>query len=239
MNLIIPMAGKYLRFKNAGYTLPKYLLPLGNGKTIFQEIMEQLVSGYSFENIIFVANENDSQYEKEIALAIKKSGINEYNLLFIGDTKGQAETAFLGINKLNKKRCKSKKIVIHNIDTVLYDRSMHHINELLDVYSGYIDVFNADDDKYSYVKTNSNNVITDIKEKEVISNKATTGLYVFKDLNEYEKYYKQIQTDREYYISYLYELMLLDKKEITVNTKMENTIILGTPGEYEQNKNSF
>ncbi|TCL00892.1 dTDP-glucose pyrophosphorylase [Roseivirga ehrenbergii] len=233
------MAGKYIRFRNAGYSLPKFLLPLGNGKTIFQEIMEQLVSDYSFENIIIVANKNDYQHITEIKLAIKASGIYEFELLFIEDTKGQAETALIGINKLKKKQCRSKKIVIHNIDTVLYDRDMHQIDKLLDTYRGYIDVFTANTDNYSYVKTDDNNIVTHIKEKEVISSKATTGLYVFKDLNEYEHYFRKIKIDGEYYISHLYELMLIDKKEIIVNTKMAGTIILGTPQEYEQHKNSF
>ncbi len=233
------MAGKYIRFRNAGYSLPKFLLPLGNGKTIFQEIMEQLVSGYNFENIIIVANQNDYQHTAEIESAIKASGIHEFDLLFIEDTKGQAETALVGINQLKKKQCRSKKIVIHNIDTVLYERDMHRIDKLLDTYHGYIDVFIANTDNYSYVKTDDNNVVTDIKEKEVISNKATTGLYVFKDLNEYERYFKQMKIAGEYYISHLYELMLIDQKEIIVNTKMTSTIILGTPQEYEQHKNSF
>ena len=34
--IIIPMAGKSSRFYKAGYTLPKFMLPL-NGKTIFEE----------------------------------------------------------------------------------------------------------------------------------------------------------------------------------------------------------
>lgn len=237
MNLIIAMAGKYSRFKKAGYTVPKFLLPLRNGNTIFQEIMEQLVTGYDFENIVFVANQEDIKHKEVIGKAIKTSGIEQYDLVFIGDTKGQAETALLGINELKKKLCNSKKIVIHNIDTVLYDRDIQQIDALLDKYSGYIDVFEANKDCYSFVKTDRNQLVTDIKEKVVISNKATTGFYAFANMQSYCDYYQKLKTDREYYISFIYELMLCDKMKIATNTQMARTVILGTPVEYEMYKN--
>ena len=234
MNLIITMAGKYLRFKKAGYAIPKFLLPLRNGHTVFQEIMEQFVSGYDFENIIFVANTEDLKHKKAIVEAIKACGIQQYDLIFIRDTKGQAETALMGIDELKKKQCNSNKVIIHNIDTVLYDRDIQQIDTLLDKYSGYIDVFEANEDCYSYVKTADNQIITEIKEKKVISNKATTGLYAFSDMDVYRRYYQQLKTDKEYYISFIYELMLRDKKEITINSRTAKTIILGTPEEYER-----
>lgn len=231
------MAGKYNRFKKAGYTKPKFLLPFSNDLTIFQEIMKELVNGYNFENVIFIANTGDIQYKEDIEKIIKASDIISYTLLFSGDTKGQAETAVLGVNALVDMQCKSKKIIIHNIDTILYARNIKKIDDLLNEYNGYIDVFEAKENCYSYVKTDHHNVVTEIKEKIVISNKATSGLYAFSDMNEYMRYYKQLKINEEYYISYIYDLMLQDKNKITVNEVMEKTIILGTPEEYENRRN--
>ena len=45
---------------------------------------------------------------------------------------------------------------------------------------------------YSYIKTNDNNEILDIKEKEKISNNACTGAYGFKSINELQKYTSKI-----------------------------------------------
>ena len=56
-------------------------------------------------------------------------------------------------------------------------------------------------------------------------------------MNEYVYYFKQLEINGEYYISYIYDLMLRDKKNITANNKMEKTVILGTPEEYEKYKN--
>jgi NDP-sugar pyrophosphorylase family protein len=235
MNLIITMAGKYLRFKKAGYTLPKFLLPVKKGQTIFQEIMEQFVSGYTFEHIVFVANENDFDHKVAIEKAIRDSGINQYDLLFIGDTKGQAETALAGINLLKQKQVVSQKILIHNIDTVLYDRDMQEIDRVLDKYDGFIDVFEASEECYSFVLTDDQNLITDIKEKEVISNQATA----FANMQAYCGYYGQLKTSREYYISFIYELMLRDKKQVATIPNMTKTVIMGTPEEYEMHKNNL
>jgi dTDP-glucose pyrophosphorylase len=237
MNLIITMAGKYIRFKNAGYTTPKFLLPLKNGHSIFQEIMEQLVAGYTFENIVFIANKQDIKHKAAIDEVIRRSEISEYQLHFIRDTKGQAETALYGIEQIEKKHCRSQKILIHNIDTVLYNRDMMHIESELDRHDGYIDVFEASENRYSYVKTDDNNFVTEIKEKEVISSKATTGLYAFSNIGEYRSYYNKLRTSREYYISFIYELMLRDKKKITVNSTNAKTLLLGTPDEYEKYNN--
>lgn len=236
MNLIITMAGKYVRFKKAGYTTPKFLLPLRNGHTIFQEIMEQLVASYDFENVIFIANKEDIKHKEAIDKVIVASDIRQYELVFIGDTKGQAETALYGVDELEKRQCSSSKILIHNIDTIVYNRDIKQLDQLLDQYSGYIDIFEANANCYSYVKTNNKQTVIEIKEKEVISNKATTGLYAFSNMSEYKEYYQRLKTDKEYYISFIYELMLQDKKEITINSKTAKTVILGTPQEYERYK---
>ena len=41
MNLILTMAGKYSRFKNEGFRLPKFLLPWGD-KSILSEILSEM-----------------------------------------------------------------------------------------------------------------------------------------------------------------------------------------------------
>ncbi|NVJ47780.1 MAG: hypothetical protein HWE07_11660 [Cytophagia bacterium] len=239
MNLIITMAGKYLRFKNAGYTTPKYLLKLSNGDSILKEVLKRLIGNYKFEKTVLIANNADVEFREQIHKTLKTSNADEYEILFTRDTRGQAETALLAIEALEKSSCKSQKILIHNIDTVLIDRDISRISQLLDEYDGYIDVFEATGKNYSYVKTDETNVIVDIKEKEVISNKATTGLYGFRNMKEFKDYYKRLQTSREHYISFIYEMMIQDKKRIVVNQKYAPTVILGTPEEYETYKNIF
>ena len=55
MNLIITMAGRYSRFVDEGYKMPKYLLPWGD-KSILNEIILELNKHSDFDNIYLIAN---------------------------------------------------------------------------------------------------------------------------------------------------------------------------------------
>ena len=72
------------------------------------------------------------------------------------------------------------------------------------------------------------NTITNISEKILISNEATSGLYGFSSTETYCKYYV------DGYISQIYDKMIKDDKHI-VSGDIHNdndTIVLGTPYEY-------
>ena len=55
MYIIIPMAGESSRFFNAGYTVPKYMLPLGS-ETVFDKAIK------SFKDYFNNANGTMSKY---------------------------------------------------------------------------------------------------------------------------------------------------------------------------------
>ena len=230
------MAGLYKRFKNEGYSIPKFLLKLQKSQTILEEILKELTRDYIFENVICIANKNDLKYEDDINEILEKIIKKNYYIQFVDDTQGQAETALIGIDVLSKlPRVVSKKIVIHNIDTILYNREFDKINSLLDVHDGFIDVFKEDKNHFSFVSVDEHNKVIDIQEKVVISDKATSGLYCFRDFEEYRSNYKKVNYQGEYYISAIYQAMLVDNKKIVCNAfdKSQRTVILGTPNEYE------
>ena len=85
------------------------------------------------------------------------------------------------------------------------------------------------------------NFITDIKEKIVISNNATSGLYVFSSSKIYSEQYKQMiqNQNNEIYISDIYKNMINNNIKIKANIEddMTKTIILGTPDEYKNHLN--
>ena len=97
------MAGLSLRFITAGFTLPKYMLYVGN-KSLFN----LAVRGFSnyFENckFLFIARdlfETKVFVEKECELL----GIKSFEIIILeSPTSGQAETVFLGLNKSDTKK---------------------------------------------------------------------------------------------------------------------------------------
>ena len=122
MNLILTMAGRYSRFINEGYKIPKYLLPWGK-RSILSEILSIMNHNNTFENIYLVTNKRDDVYMPHVRQILRELNIPIENLFQIDDTKGQAETAYIAINKIHD-RLNKKPVVFHNIDTILYTRRM-------------------------------------------------------------------------------------------------------------------
>jgi len=237
MNFIFCMAGLYQRFRDQGYNVPKYLLPLQKNKTILEVILDNIIPQYPFENVLLVANKRDAgQRDKLTDIMQSCNNLCKKNVIFIEDTLGQAETAYMGVKYLKNMFSKnSSKVIFHNIDTILTNRDFYFINTALDKYDGFIDVFESNNPAYSYVKVNKDKIVINIAEKIVISNLATSGLYAFKSIDEYISYYEKTSFVGEFYISSIYLAMIKSGKMLTVshNTNKKSTIILGSPEEYE------
>ena len=141
MNFILTMAGRYSRFVNEGYKLPKYLLPWGN-KSILNVIISELNSNSDFDNIYLIANKRDEIYMPHVRQILKALAIPIENLFLITDTKCQAETAYKAITMIEKKTGNiNGNIIFHNIDTILYKRNLKDLTDILKSNDGYIDVW--------------------------------------------------------------------------------------------------
>ena len=232
MALVICMAGLNTRFHDAGFDIPKYLLPWEDG-AIITEILKNLTVNYAFEEIILLPNKRDSYFKSQLVDAIKPVGLTEDNIYYIGDTSGQAHTALIGAN-LQKN--KLMPFFIHNADTIVTNRNFIGIAEAFEFCDAWVDVFVANSPAYSYVKSEDYNV-RDIVEKKPISPYASSGLYCFSDALLYEQEFnkaKETITDRELYVSDILRNMVQQNK-VVLNNELNNdqeTIVLGSPQEY-------
>jgi dTDP-glucose pyrophosphorylase len=227
MNLILTMAGKYSRFTKEGYNIPKYLLPWGS-RTILSEIIKTMNKDLIFDNIFLVYNNSDNKYCNHIKKTMGEFNINSDNLITTNDTSGQAETTYIALSKIEEKYGVLNNVLIHNIDTILYDRDYLNIKDKLSKYDGYIDLFKSNNHSYSYVMF-EDGLISEITEKMLISNFATSGLYGFSNSKLYLNYYSD-----EVYISEVYKKMISDGLRVTSDKIYEdkNTLVIGTPTEY-------
>ena len=237
MDLVICMAGKNTRFHDLGYDIPKYLLPFPKA-TVIQSIVNSLNINNIFDRIYLVAHERDIYFKDELVRALNNSGIESKNLFYIGETSGQAETAYLATMLIS--RSEDFQVVFHNADTIVLNRDLKYFTEVLNFHSGFVDTFNAKSEKYSYVELNEDKII-DIVEKKIISNHATSGLYGFASCREYQKYFLELQNSpdlasnfQEVYISDVIKYMIRSGK--TFKTKLnsidQKTLVLGSPKEY-------
>ena len=243
MDLVICMAGKNTRFHDLGYDIPKYLLPFPK-TSVIHNIIKSLDSQKVFDRIFLIAHERDIHFKPELLASLDALGINHSNLFYVGETDGQAETAYLATKLIEQE--KDSQIVIHNADTILFDRDVTFIEGQLFSNCGYVDTFYSDSENYSYVELSGDNVI-EIVEKKVISPHATSGLYGFTSLHEYQKFYLEYKNGleggfaSEIYISDVIKFMISKGK--TFKTKLQtlnqNTIVLGSPKEYIEALRNF
>lgn len=221
MNLILTMAGNYSRFKNEGFKLPKFLLPWGD-RSILSEILCEMRE--HFDNVWLIVNKNDSDFMIHVKKIMLAHNIPLENLIIISSTNSQAETALNGITKIGNIE---GPIIFHNIDTILYDRDYSKIKKCVNNFDGVIDIFKSNNHNYSYVMLNGENVI-EIVEKVLISDIATSGMYGFKNIDIFKKYYFNG------YISEIYKKMIKDSLVVVTGDvhSESDTIVLGTPDEY-------
>jgi len=225
--IVICMAGLNTRFHDVGFDIPKYLLPWGE-ETIIHEIIKQLGK---FDEILLLANKRDMYFKKELVDTIEPLGLTEDNIHYIGDTSGQAHTAYIGASLL-KDRFQS--FFVHNADTLLIGRDFKAIESVMS--DGYVDVFVANNPKYSYVRS-KDGVVTEIVEKSAISPFASSGMYGFYSAELYQQMYEALSqgfTGKEMYIANVLDYMIKNNKFVGLN-ELNNeyeTIVLGSPQEY-------
>lgn len=224
--IVLCMAGLYRRFRDAGYETPKYLLPWGSS-TVLAAVASELPS----PRRLLVANAREQAYEADVLAAVPGAAV-----LWAGDTSGQAETAAIGAREAAA-RGWTGPVVFHNVDTIVAGRDLRRIAASLADRDGYIDVFRADSAAYSYVALDDRDPpeVTRIAEKVVISPWATTGMYGFASPAAYLAWAGRAKAaGKEFYVSDVYDAILQAGGRIAVDLgNSGNTIVLGTPAEYE------
>lgn len=222
------MAGLNTRFHDVGFDIPKYLLPWKN-ETIIYEILKQLGT---FDEVLLLANKRDYYFMPDLVKTIEPLSLDKNNIHYIGDTNGQAHTAYIGASLLKNK---TQTFFVHNADTLLIGRDFKSIEETMS--DAYIDVFIANNPKYSYVRS-KDGLVTEIAEKSTISPFASSGLYGFYNAKLYENMYESLSenfTGKEMYIADVLDYMIKSNNLFVGLNELNNsyeTIVLGTPQEY-------
>jgi capsule biosynthesis phosphatase len=234
LNFIIPMGGEGKRFKNSKFNKPKFMIETKN-KTLLEWAIQSLPLDFAHK-IFFIIRKNDEQNfrVKEFIKKIMKekfSNIKFEILLLSKNTRGQAETVLNCKKYINNDR----GLLIFNNDT--YFKSTRLKSRLLSMKNQNIDgilgIFNSNNPEYSFVKIDNENKVIKTKEKKVISNFASTGMYIFSKGSDFIKSVEyaieeEILSKNEFYISELYNILIKEGKKFTVDIADE-FVTLGTP----------
>jgi len=225
IKIVITMAGEGIRFKKAGYTIPKHMIKIKD-RTMFEWAMLTLKDFYG-EEFIFVTlkKNNDLSFinEKCGLLGIKKRKIIPIKNV----TSGQAETVLKAEKEINL----DAPILIYNVDTYVEPYELRKTDIKGD---GFVPCFKADGTHWSFVKFDSNKRIFNITEKIRISEYASIGLYYFSSFSLFRKCFGEYysQESKEKYIAPIYNILIKNNKQVYTSILDSKKVhVLGTPEE--------
>ncbi len=231
MNIVIPMAGLGSRFVEAGYQTPKPLLP-AHGKTLLEWSVDSLPLELA-TRLVFVGLK---EHRERLGLEeIIRDIYQEYDPSFHWldhSTRGQAETVAVAAHLYDK----SAGLLIFNIDTAF--RSSQLLSKLKDcAHDGVLGSFYSEEPRFSFASENQQGYVTEVREKDVISSHALTGLYHFSSTADFlEIANEAIAADErekgEFYVAPLYN-KLIQRGARFILDQCEEHWILGTPAEYQ------
>ena len=229
MNVLIPMAGAGSRFQEAGYTFPKPLIEV-NGKPMIQVVVENLNIDANY--IFVVQKEHREKYKLDsmLNLICDKPKIVEVD----GLTEGAACTALLAKDYINSE----EPLFFANSDQFVEWSSTDFFYKMSETESdGGIVTFKATHPKWSFAKVDDEEFVTEVAEKNPISDNATVGFYYWKHGCNFVKYAEQminkdIRVNNEFYVCPVFNEAIEDDLKIK-NFEISRMWGLGTPEDLE------
>jgi NDP-sugar pyrophosphorylase family protein len=231
MNFVIPMAGLGSRFRDAGYSLPKPLLP-AHGKTLLEWSVDSLPLALATRLVFVGLKEHRDRYGLEDFISQTYADYDPQFVWLDATTRGQAETVYLAAPLLDP----SVGLLIFNIDTAFHSPTLASLLANPQ-HDGVLGAFPSQEPRFSYARLGDDGHVAEVREKTVISHHALTGLYHFSSTAAFLEIAGQAleQDDREmgeFYVAPLYNRLIDHGARFVVDPTPQHWI-LGTPSEYE------
>jgi NDP-sugar pyrophosphorylase family protein len=215
LNVVLPIAGRGTRFSEAGYQLPKPLIPVHGVPMI--EIVVRNIRPNRAHRFVFVAlREHLDQLGMRETLRRIAPGCVIAPV--DGVTDGAARTVLIARRHINS----WDPLMIANSDQwVDVDINTYLMAMDRDKSDGLIMTMKANDKKWSYVGLTPDGVVTTVVEKEVISDEATVGIYNFRHgrdfVNGAERMIaKNLRVNNEFYVAPVYNELIAAGARVTI-----------------------
>lgn len=230
LNIVVPMAGRGSRFSNAGYKMPKPLIDV-HGHYMIEYVTKNLTPQIEHRFIYICQEEHLEKYHLEKYL--RQIAPNCVVVTVDHITEGAACTVLLAEEYINS----NNPLMIANSDQYI-DTDINHYLRQMNNHDGLIMTMPANDPKWSFIKVDEKNLVSMVREKEVISNEATVGVYNYKQGKDFVKYAhfmieKNIRVNNEFYVAPVYNEMIDAGMKITYFDVGKKMYGLGTPEDLE------
>lgn len=233
INIVIPMAGAGSRFAKAGYKKPKPFIDV-LGKPMICHVLDNL--NMPNAKFILLARAEHYNNEQDTVNWIKK----HYNVEFVlidKLTEGAACTVLHAHRLINN----DIPLLIANSDQIVDMNIADYINDSDNrKLDGSVLCFEDNDKKWSYARLNEEGLITEIREKEVISEHATVGIYYFKKGSDFvenaiDMFVRNERVNNEFYVAPVYNYSIARGGKFGIysidKTQMHGT---GTPEDLDK-----
>ncbi len=237
MNLLVPMAGRGKRFAEKGYRLPKPLVDV-DGKTMIERVIDNL--GPANKHIFLVLAEHVEEYsiDKVLMDIIPECIVIPVNSI----TEGAACTCLLAKQHLDN----DEPLLIANSDQ-LTEWNPSHFQMYCLSHAGWADgvilTFESDYPGDSFAKVNEWGDVEYVREKEVISNHGTCGLYYWRRGHMFvsaaeQMINKNVRVNNEFYVCPIYNEMIARYHRVSIYPVKKHYRI-GTPEHLEEFLNAI
>jgi HAD superfamily hydrolase (TIGR01509 family) len=235
LNILIPMAGEGKRFADAGYIFPKPLIEVNN-KPMIQVVIENL--NIEAHYIFIVQKSHYEKYNLKQVLSLIAPGCDIISVE--GLTEGAACTTLKARELIDN----NAPLLIANADQYIEwdsNESMYAFKN--DNIDAGILTFESTHPKWSYAKLDDNGFVTEVAEKNPISNNATCGIYYWKHGSDYVRYAdtmikKNIRTNNEFYVCPVFNQAIEDGKKVKIK-QVNKMWGLGTPDDLKYFLNNY
>lgn len=213
MKILIPMAGEGSRFASQGYQFPKPLIDV-QGKPMIQRVIENLY--FQDAEYIFLVRKSHMEKYSGLIGTLEQIAKNSKIVVVNSLTEGAACTALLAKDLIDT----DEDLLIANSDQIIdYEpKNFWLLKNITDVES-IVFTFEATHPKWSFVKVDQQGFVTQVAEKNPISNIATCGIYWYKHGSDFVKYAEQmigknIRVNNEFYIAPVFNELIQDNKKL-------------------------
>jgi beta-phosphoglucomutase-like phosphatase (HAD superfamily)/dTDP-glucose pyrophosphorylase len=234
VNVLVPMAGRGQRFVNSGYTIPKPFIDV-RGKSMVQVSIDSV--GIPGKYVYCALQEHLVKYQRCFAELLNHGDVT---VSIDSVTNGTVSTTLYAENYINND---DPLFIINSDQYIEWDHNRFMTQAIKNQIDGGIVTFKANDDKWSYAKTQNefSDVVVEVAEKQQISDNATVGIYFWRKGSDYVKYAKQmiqkdIRTNNEFYVCPVYNEAIADGKKIVI-FQCDKMLGLGTPEDLTKNVN--
>jgi dTDP-glucose pyrophosphorylase len=235
LNIVVPMAGAGSRFANAGFKLPKPLIPVGNIPMI-RLVIENVRPQRDHRFIFIVQDAHDMEHG--LAQQLRTwAGSNAVVVRVDRLTDGAACTVLAAKDFVSS----PDPLMIVNSDQWIDVSIDDYLDQADEFRDGLIMTMQAQDPKWSFLELDPQGHVTRVVEKEVISDLATVGIYNFTRGSDFVAAAKEMiaaneRVNGEFYVAPVYNRLIRDGARVgtfSIGREANGMYGLGIPADLE------